>query len=96
MKAFSRNKRDTNDVERGNSFDYRYWLLHATDEGCDEYYRNKKRTLIKLIKAVMENELTDKQREVVTLVKIQGLKGKDAAHILNINPSTVSRHLEAA
>ena len=42
---------------------------------------------------LIEEELTDRQREVVKLYYFYGKTQEDIAHILNVTQSTVSRHL---
>ena len=53
-----------------------------------------KRTL-RLIRTLM-GELTMKQREVFDLVDLQGLKPKEAADLIGMNPQTVRVHLSRA
>jgi len=44
----------------------------------------------KFIRTAINEGLTKKQREVVRLIYIDGLKQKDAAKLLNMSPSGVS------
>lgn len=96
MKLYSRDKVNRQNVPNGNSFDYQYFLLHKNDSANDRYYSWQKKALVKLILFVLENELTDVQRRVVILTKINGLKNKEAANLIGVDPSTVSRELKAA
>lgn len=96
MKYLHRDRINTVGREDANKFDYEYFLHHAKDKVSKAYCDRNKNALLKLIKLVMENELTDKQRQVVILVKLNGLSSKEAARELNLSESTVSRHLSAA
>lgn len=96
MKIYSRDKTDDNGVESANYFDYQYFLLQKNKSESDKYSTQQKKALIKLIFLVIETELTDIQRRVVILTKIKGLKGKEVANLLGVNPSTVSRELKSA
>ncbi len=78
-----------------NEIDYLYYSLHKNDNS-DNYYKLQNAALIKLYTKVFNEELTPAQARIVQLVKVENLKVKEAANILGVNPSTVSRGLKAA
>lgn len=89
----SRNQ-DIRGIERGNYIDCEYYLRHINDTHIFE--NNRKRALLNLFRQVMENELSSQQRVCVMLVKVKGISQTATAKQLNVNPSTVYRHLQAA
>lgn len=80
----------------GNILDYEYYQYFKNDTSSNEYYESRKAELLRVIRLVINNELTEKQRECVLLVKADGMKQRDVAKTLGISDSTVSRHLKAA
>lgn len=76
--------------------DYQHYLYFENERSSDKYFEGQKNGLIKLMNLVMEQELTEKQREAVLLVKGQNLKQYEAAEIMGVTPSTITRHLKAA
>lgn len=76
--------------------DYQHLQYFQNQESSDEANKIKRAGLMKLFKLVYEQELTDKQKEVVYLVKVRGLKQKEAAEFIGIDKTTVSRHLKYA
>lgn len=76
--------------------DYEFSLVESSSSRTESYYDNQKTALVNLIKTVIDEELTERQRDIVVLVKIKGLTSKEVAETLCINPSTVCRHLKAA
>ena len=55
----------------------------------------KKKQAIKTIANVMQNELTDKQREYITAYYIEGKKQKEIAERYGICTATVSKSIKA-
>jgi RNA polymerase sigma factor (sigma-70 family) len=49
-----------------------------------------------ILRRAIRYELTDRQRECVTLYYLEGLKMKDIARSLCLSKSTVSRHISSA
>ena len=68
-----------------------YYLAQGGADNRSERERMR-RILIRAIK----HELTDRQRECLTLYYLQGMKMKDVAQALNLSRSTVSRHIAYA
>lgn len=83
-------------TEISDQFNYKHYIFYKQDKECELYYKKKSKALIELVNYVMQNELTSKQRDAVILVKIKGLKSNEAADILGIDASTISRHLKGA
>ena len=52
--------------------------------------------MLKILKRVIDNELTDQQRRCVILYYFRHMKMRDIASELGVSPSTVSRHIKAA
>lgn len=50
----------------------------------------------KLIHICMEDELTDRQKDCLTMRYIQGMKVEDIANTLLIRPTTVYKHINKA
>lgn len=75
--------------------DYAYYLFHRKDNTSGQR-SVRTRALLKIISIVMEDELTDKQREAVELCKFKGMSNKEAAEILGVSESTICRHLQKA
>lgn len=48
------------------------------------------------LRVAVENDLSDRQREVVTMFFFENMKNKEIAKALGISKSTVSRHLSRA
>lgn len=89
-------KQDNHSIKNEDIVDFLNCTYFKSSKPSDTYNETRKKSLLSLIKAVMENELTDKQKQVVLLVKAQGLKQKDVAQIMRVTNSTVCRHLKAA
>jgi RNA polymerase sigma factor (sigma-70 family) len=49
-----------------------------------------------ILSRAIRHELTDRQRECMTLYYLEGMKMKDIARSLCLSKSTVSRHISAA
>lgn len=54
------------------------------------------KALKRVLRSVIENELTQRQKQVVMLYYYEGKTVLEIGKILNINKSTVSRHLRKA
>ena len=83
-------------VKNEDIVDFLNYTYFKSNKPLDMYNETRKKSLLSLIKAVMDNELTEKQRQAVLLVKAQRLKQKQAAKIMKISNSTICRHLKAA
>ena len=68
-----------------------YYLSHGGADNRPQRERMK-RLLIRAIK----HELTDRQRECLTMYYLDGMKMKDIARSLGLSNSTVSRHISSA
>lgn len=64
----------------------------SADETNAELLERMKRAL----RAAVENDLSARQREVVTMFFFENMKNKEIAKTLGISKSTVSRHLSRA
>lgn len=89
-------ERETNCERAVDKMDYQHYQFFQNESSSKKYYANKKLGLTKLMNLVMEQELTDKQREVVILVMARGMKQNEVAKLVGVSPSTVNRHLKAA
>lgn len=76
--------------------DFLNYTYFKSSVPLDLYNASYKKSLLNLTQKVMTDELTDKQRQAVILVKARGLKQKQAALRMGITASTISRHLKAA
>ncbi len=80
----------------------------STDEACTRFFnwkdasienakeyesRIRKLKLIKVMKSIMENELTENQRDIVRLHYFEHKNGEEIGRMYGINRSTVSRIL---
>lgn len=79
-----------------NIFYYQNYKYFKTDEHTDRYYKTLKQSMLNLIGLVMREELTDNQRQAVILYKIKGIKQKEAAKILKVDKSVISRQLKSS
>ena len=52
--------------------------------------------MMKILVRAMKTELTDRQRDCMTLYYLNGMKMKDIAADLGLSKSTVTRHIQAA
>ena len=71
--------------------DLTVWLRSqagTNDEALERLQKN--------LTAVIRDELTPKQQEVLQLYYFEGLRMKDIAELLKVNRSTVSRNLKGA
>lgn len=70
---------------------YKHWVNAVMGNS------NSDRTeMLELLKDAIVEELTDKQREVIALVFVDGMTQTQAAQHLGVANSTVSRHMQAA
>lgn len=83
--------RDSNNAH--NYFDYIHYLRCSQNEHTSNYYKRRNKALLKLSAYIIENELTDRQREIFLLHINQKFNNKQIAEWLGINPSTVTRSL---
>ena len=49
-----------------------------------------------IVKVAIENELTDRQKECITMKYFENMKVKDIAVRMDIKPTTVYKHLKTA
>ena len=68
-----------------NSFDIRYLSAHN---------KRELKALLSVQRNIVDEVLTEKQREVVEYVFFDNYSQKDVAEMLGVNPSTVCRHLK--
>lgn len=80
----------------GHKFDYLNYKYLLSEEESKATQKLKTKMLMRIVRDVYNNELTQKQREVFYHVMIKELKQKDVAKLLGLSCSTVSRHLKAA
>ena len=64
--------------------------LHGADNRPER--ARMKRIMIRAIKY----ELTDRQRDCVSMYYLEGMKMKDIADVMHLSKSTVSRHIQSA
>ena len=67
----------------------------STYEGSDTNIRDIKKMKRILCKA-LKSELTERQRQCVTMYYYDDMKMKEIASTLSLSPSTVTRHIKAA
>ena len=67
---------------------------HLANHGADN--RPQRERMKKLLLRAMRRELTERQRECLTLYYLEGLKMKDIARSLCLSTPTVSRHISTA
>ena len=77
-------------VTQNNSrrdLEYQFYLrsLYGADNG------DTRRRLVKNLRRAMDSELTPRQRQMLTLYFLQGVKMHEIAEELGVNKSTVSR-----
>lgn len=79
-----------------NIFYYQNYKYFKSDIEIDKYYKSLQKSMLNLINLVMREELTDNQRQAVILCKIKGIKQKEAAKILKVDKSVISRQLKSS
>ena len=67
---------------------------YLANHGADN--RAQRERMKQLLARAMRHELTERQRECVTLYYLEGMKMKDIARSLCLSPATVSRHISSA
>jgi len=87
---------DGKPVKVDDFVDYQNHIYFLNDKQADEYNESRKKSLLALMQSVLENELTDKQKQAVLLVRGMQLKQQQAGEIMGIERSTVCRHLKYA
>ena len=58
--------------------------------------RPERERMKKILLRAIRHELTDRQRECVTMYYLEGMKMKEIAQALHLTSSTVSRHIRSA
>lgn len=77
-----------------NSFDIKLSEL-AFSESRDEALE-KREKIKKIMRKIVQNDLTARQREIIVLYYYKGKGVSEIAEILNLSVSTVSRTIKAA
>ena len=67
-----------------------YLASHGSDN------RSQRERMKRILMRAIRQELTDRQRECLTLYYLEGMKMKDIARSLCLSLSTVSRHIHSA
>lgn len=68
-----------------------YYLSEHGSDNRSELVRMKR-----ILRRAIRYELTDRQRDCLTMYYLEGMKMKDIARTLCLSPSTVSRHIATA
>lgn len=58
--------------------------------------RPERERMKRILTRAIRHELTDRQRECVTMYYLEGMKMKDIADRLGLSNSTVTRHIQSA
>lgn len=58
--------------------------------------RPERERMRKILIRAIRHELTDRQRDCMTMYYLEGMKMKDIAVALNLSKSTVTRHIQSA
>ncbi len=58
--------------------------------------RPERERMKKILARAIRHELTDRQRDCITMYYLEGIKMKDIAVMLHLSKSTVSRHIKSA
>lgn len=74
--------------------DFQLWQSQQHARLSKKAIENKKEQLRSLVKKVIDNELDDFQKQIVTLHWYNDLSIQDVAQTLNLSISTIYRHLE--
>jgi len=69
------------------------WFETKEDQARRHAFQDFFREVKPVVAEIIDSELTNRQREVVTLYYFQGKTQEDIAAILDLSQSTVSRHL---
>ena len=67
---------------------------YLASHGADN--RSQRERMKQLLFRAMRHELTDRQRQCLTLYYLEGMKMKDIARSLCLSTPTVSRHISSA
>ncbi|MBQ3151427.1 MAG: sigma-70 family RNA polymerase sigma factor [Clostridia bacterium] len=73
-----------------------YYRNNPSAEEDEDDYNEKRLRLVRLLKAIIDNELTDTERDTVYKKYFENLSVTDIAADYGINPSSVSRTLSRA
>ena len=58
--------------------------------------RPERERMKRILLRAIRHELTDRQRECMTMYYLEGMKMKDIAAVLGLSRSTVTRHIQSA
>ena len=64
--------------------------LHGSDN------RPERERMKRILSRAIKHELTDRQRDCVTMYYLEGMKMKDIAQAMHLSRSTVTRHIQSA
>ena len=67
---------------------------YLSQHGSDN--RSERERMKRVLMRAVRYELTDRQRECLTMHYLEGMKMKDVARSLGLSSSTVSRHIASA
>jgi len=62
----------------------------------DDSENPKIKRMKQIVRIALENELTDRQKECITMKYFENMKVKDIAVRMDIKPTTVYKHLKTA
>lgn len=58
--------------------------------------RMERERMKKILIRAIRLELTDRQRDCITMYYLEGMKMKDIARVMNLSRSTITRHIQSA
>lgn len=58
--------------------------------------RSERERMKQILVRAIRHELTDRQRDCVTMYYLEGMKMKDIAQTMHLSRSTVTRHIQSA
>ncbi|MBQ3264779.1 MAG: sigma-70 family RNA polymerase sigma factor [Ruminococcus sp.] len=64
--------------------------LHGSDN------RPERERMKRILTRAIKHELTQRQRDCVTMYYLEGMKMKEIADAMNLSKSTVTRHIQSA
>ena len=62
--------------------------------GCSNRFERER--MKQILSRAMRHELTERQRDCLTMYYLEGMKMKDIASVLHLSKSTVTRHIQSA
>lgn len=86
----------TGNENYGNYLDRLFYLGESNNRYIYSFNERKKKALIRLVKKIVEENFTERQKQIFFLKVEAGLSQKDIANKLHINASTVSRSLKSS